>query len=371
MGVLYIASDSKPAVSIQNLVKKFGNFAAVDDITLTANGGSLLTLLGPSGCGKTTMLRCISGLEDPDEGEIIIGNKPVFSSKNRINVPTEKRRIGMVFQSYAIWPHLTVFGNIAFPLKIRGMANVVIKKKVSEALAKVRMEGFEDRPATDLSGGQQQRIALARALVHDPEVLLLDEPLSNLDANLRDIMRVELRELQRNLGTTAIYVTHDQIEALSISDVVAVMSHGKVVGLGTPREIYQSPPNKFVALFIGKTNFIKAKPKASNIDGYDAFETSIGLIFCSGSKATRNLADCLIATKAEAIHLHEEVPQQKMNVFEGRVEMATYLGGYTEYQLSINGESIRAYIPSEEVRAEKGVKVYVELPPKHCVVIQS
>src|SRR6185312_12427087 len=229
---------------------------AVDGISFTVEEGRFYTLLGPSGCGKTTTLRCIAGLEKANGGEIVVAGKKVYAAGDHTFVPAYRRPIGMVFQSYAIWPHLTVFENVAFPLRVgkQRFSSADIRKKVGSALAQVELGDYEERMATQLSGGQQQRLALARALVREPQVLLLDEPLSNLDAKLRERMRVELRELQRRLRITTVYVTHDQIEALSMSNVIAVMSGGKIVQEGSPREIYLQPKTKFVANFIGSTN---------------------------------------------------------------------------------------------------------------------
>ena len=227
-------------ITVSNLTKRYGEVVAVGDLTMDFEEGTLTTLLGPSGCGKTTTLRCIAGLEKPDDGTISIGDETVFSKDT--NIPPEKRKVGIVFQSYAIWPHMSVFDNIAFPLKIRHASKQETQEKVKKVMEMVRLTGMGDRSATQVSGGQQQRIALARALVFDPEVLLLDEPLSNLDANLRDVVRVEVREIQRSLGITTIYVTHDQVEALSISDKVVVLRTGKIMAVGTPKEIYTRPP---------------------------------------------------------------------------------------------------------------------------------
>ena len=232
-------------VRLQNIRKYFqsdwGPVAAVDDVSLDLQPGQLLTLLGPSGCGKTTTLRCIAGLEKPDEGVIQIGNETVFSSAEGIALPAYRRRIGMVFQSYAIWPHMSVFANVAFPLDGIGLGKKEVTRRVEQALDLVGLLELAQRPAPQLSGGQQQRVALARALVAEPEVLLLDEPLCNLDAKLRVSMRSEIRALQQRLGITTVYVTHDQQEALAISDQVAVMSGGRIVEMGAPGELYERP----------------------------------------------------------------------------------------------------------------------------------
>ena len=250
-------------IRIENLHMRYhsemGEVHAVRGISLTVKPGEFYTMLGPSGCGKTTTLRSVAGLETPEEGEIYIGDDLVFSSSKGISIPPYKRDIGMVFQSYAIWPHMTVFDNVAFPLQEmrRRFSKKEIHEKVLKALSLVQLNGLEDRPAPFLSGGQQQRLALARALVKEPRVLLLDEPLSNLDAKLREETRLEVRELVNRLNITTLYVTHDQLEALTMSDVVAVINQGQIAQEAPPNEIYQSPRERFVANFIGLANFLE------------------------------------------------------------------------------------------------------------------
>ncbi len=239
-----------------NLHKKFGSNVAVDDVTVTVKDGEFVTLLGPSGCGKTTTLRMIAGFAKPTSGSILIDDKVITSTEKNIFLPPDKRDMGMVFQSYAVWPHMNIFKNVAYPLKFKKMSSSQMKKRVEEVLDLVKLSGFEDRFPHQLSGGQQQRVALARALVMEPSVLLLDEPLSNLDAKLRESMRYEIVELQRRLKITVVYVTHDQIEAMSMSDRVIVMNSGVVQQIDAPRIVYQHPVNKFVANFIGMANFI-------------------------------------------------------------------------------------------------------------------
>ena len=259
-------ADGLSPLTVDGLVKTFvetagkrGLVHAVNDISFEVPSGTLLTLLGPSGCGKTTTMRCIAGLERPDAGVIRVDGRPVYSSVDNINVGPQMRDLGMVFQSYAIWPHMDVYRNAAFPLQVtrrrRGLSKSDIRDRVMNVLGRVQLENLAQRPATDLSGGQQQRLALARALVMEPSVLLLDEPLSNLDAKLREEMRLELKQLQRRLGITAIYVTHDQAEALAMSKYVAVMNEGRIEQIGRPRDIYERPATAFVASFIGTSNF--------------------------------------------------------------------------------------------------------------------
>ena len=256
-----------PSVSVRDVVKRFGPVLAVDRVSLTVPDGRLAILLGPSGCGKTTTLRMIAGLEHNDAGEIAIGDRVVSDPARGLFVAPERRDIGMVFQSYAIWPHMTVFANVAYPLEVRHRRAPEIRERVSAALRLMEMEHLADRPATALSGGQQQRVAIARALVFEPRVLLMDEPLSNLDAKLREQMRVELRALQQQLGITTVYVTHDQEEAMVLGDLVAVMHEGRLLQLAPPESIYTRPASRAVAAFFGSPNLLDAKVRERRVEG--------------------------------------------------------------------------------------------------------
>ncbi len=248
-------------IIIKNLTKKFGDVVAVNNVSLNIEPGSFLTLLGPSGCGKTTLLRCISGLEDPDDGEIFIGETLVYSRSKGISLQPGQRDLGLVFQNYALWPHMTVFKNIAFALEIQKMSKADIEQRVKESLEEMQMEGYADRYPREMSGGQQQRIALARMLAYRPKVFLMDEPLSNLDARLRMDMRTELKRLHHDSGATTVYVTHDQVEAMTMSSQIAVMKLGVIQQLDTPDHVYHFPANLFVADFIGN-------PKVNLLDGF-------------------------------------------------------------------------------------------------------
>ena len=274
------------AIRVAGLRKLFGGAPAVDDVSFEVESGSILTLLGPSGCGKTTTLRMIAGLERPDAGEVRVGDRVVTSAEQGIHLPPDKRRMGMVFQSYAIWPHMNVFENIAFPLRgqLRGkrLPEAEIRDKVMTMLQSLGLEGLHDRPAPLLSGGQQQRVALGRALIGDPDVLLLDEPFSNLDARRRDEMRFELKEVQARVGVTTIFITHDQSEAMVLSDRVVVMNAGRIVQEGTPQAIYQQPGTRFVMEFLGQVDQLGARvamapdgsPRA-RLDGADDIEVAL------------------------------------------------------------------------------------------------
>ncbi len=257
-------------IEIKNLTKKFGKVVALDCVSLVIKPGTFVTLLGPSGCGKTTLLRCVAGLEDPDGGEIYIGNKLVFSYDKGISLPSSKRDLGLVFQNYALWPHMKVDKNITFALEIQKMPKVEMDKRVKESLKEVQMEGYEDRYPREMSGGQQQRIALARMLAYRPKVFLMDEPLSNLDARLRMDMRTELKRLHHISGATTIYVTHDQVEALTMSTNIAVMREGVIQQVDTPDVVYHYPSNLFVADFIGN-------PKVNLLDGFVSGQNEVDM----------------------------------------------------------------------------------------------
>jgi iron(III) transport system ATP-binding protein len=359
---------------IAHLSKKFGKTVqAVDDVNLEINHGEILTLLGPSGCGKTTVLRCLAGLETPDAGEISVDDCVIFSSEKHINTPTEKRRMGMVFQSYAIWPHMTVFDNVAYPLKVRKIPKDQMKVRVAAALEKVRLSGFEDRYGTQLSGGQQQRVALARSLVYEPRVLLLDEPLSNLDAKLRESTRFELKRIQRDLKLTTLYVTHDQSEAFILADHVAVMSEGRIVQEGIPKEIYEKPVNKFVCDFVGKSNFLEAKVIDSPCERRPFYKANAGgeEFFCVGSdqdlgKATR----ILLSIRPQYIILHSQEPAEQVNVFKVTVVRKVFQGDFVKYEIQL-GEDLLEAIISPVYAFDVGQEIYVQVDPKNAILVSE
>jgi ABC-type sugar transport system ATPase subunit len=298
-------------ITIKNLTKRFGDVVAVNDVSLTIEPGTFLTLLGPSGCGKTTLLRCVAGLEDPDGGEIYIGDQLVFSHPKGISVPAGKRDLGLVFQNYALWPHMTVNKNMTFALEIQKIPKAEIKQRVKESLTEVQMDGYEDRYPREMSGGQQQRIALARMLAYRPKVFLMDEPLSNLDARLRMDMRAELKHLHYVAGATTIYVTHDQVEALTMSSNIAVMKEGVLQQLDTPERIYHYPVNLFVADFIGN-------PKVNLLDGVVDSNNSVDLGKFKIATPTRGVTGrVVVAIRPEDIAI-------SMQPVPGAVEFTAY-----------------------------------------------
>ncbi len=288
-------------IIISNLTKKFGSVVAVNDVSLSIEPGSFLTLLGPSGCGKTTLLRCISGLEDPDDGEIMIGDKLIYSRSKGISLPPGQRDLGLVFQNYALWPHMTVYKNITFALEIKKYPKSEMDARVKESLAEVQMEGYEDRYPREMSGGQQQRIALARMLAYRPNVFLMDEPLSNLDARLRMDMRTELKRLHHDSGATTVYVTHDQIEAMTMSSKIAVMKLGVIQQLDTPDAVYHYPANLFVADFIGnpKINLLEGYVTAQDVVDVGHFNIPVHTYQQSG--------EVVVGVRPEDISIHTEV----------------------------------------------------------------
>jgi len=364
-------------IEVKSLVKIFADgdnagVKAVNDISFTVEEGRFYTLLGPSGCGKTTTLRCIAGLEKANDGEIIVAGKKVYSARDGTFVPSYRRPIGMVFQSYAIWPHLTVFENVAFPLRVgkQRLGNEAIRKKVRGALEQVELGSYEERMATQLSGGQQQRLALARALVREPKVLLLDEPLSNLDAKLRERMRVELRELQRRLRITTLYVTHDQIEALSMSNVIAVMNAGVIVQEGAPREIYLQPKTKFVANFIGSTNQLDGQVVKVGTDGTGVVGTEAGEIACALLAGLSQGAKVVVVARPESIVLHRNKPPQNENLLEGKVGAAMFLGEYLDCTVEV-GKSVFQTHQHHTLQIRRGDPVWVELPAGECMALPA
>src|SRR6266568_307873 len=310
-------SPSKPHIEVDRLELYYGSVPAVRGVSFNVLPGEQLTLLGPSGCGKTTTLRAIAGLEQPTAGEIRIDGVTVYSAEQRINMRAEKRGLSMVFQSYAIWPHMTVFENVAYGLRVRRTGAAEIAEKVHHALDMVQMRSFASRRAAQLSGGQQQRVALARAFVFSPSVLLFDEPLSNLDAKLRADMRIELRELQHRLGITSVYVTHDLEEALAMSDRIVVMRDGLIAQVGTPGDIYNHPRNAFVADFVGSANLVRGKHSGDlDADGLTALEMASGEIVHGTAHRRPAGAELTFSIRTVHLHLSAQEPQAARNVWK-------------------------------------------------------
>jgi len=330
-------------VILEGVEKRFGSVVAVTDFSLEIRDGEFVTFLGPSGCGKTTTLRMIAGFEDPTRGKIAIGDRVVFHREEEVNIPPEERNIGMVFQNYAVWPHMTVFGNVAYPLKIRGIPKSEIRKRVEEVLSIVRLGGLEDRYPWQMSGGQQQRVAFARALVYSPEVLLLDEPLSNLDAKLREEMRFEIQEIQKKTNITVVYVTHDQSEAMVMSDRIVVMREGKIQQIGSPMEIYELPANEFVADFIGLSNFIKGEVLSSS-----GSTAKVKLLDLEGQPViTLPLKGGLEKREVIVVVRPEDILITNKDGVPGVVERAVYLGDRMDYRIRSGDVVVRIIAPKD------------------------
>jgi iron(III) transport system ATP-binding protein len=362
-------------IEVKSLIKIYADgdsagVKAVNEVSFTVEEGRFYTLLGPSGCGKTTTLRCIAGLEKANGGEIIVAGNKVYSASTGTFVPAYRRPIGMVFQSYAIWPHLTVFENVAFPLRVgkQRFSNNDIKKKVATALEQVELADYGERMATQLSGGQQQRLALARALVREPLVLLLDEPLSNLDAKLRERMRVELRELQRRLRITTLYVTHDQIEALSMSNQIAVMNAGVIVQEGAPRDIYLQPSSKFVANFIGSTNQLPGQITTVNSDGTGVVQTDVGKLSCTLLSGLAVGSKVVVVIRPENLILHQTEPSQSANILEAKIGAAMFLGEYLECTVECGSHVLQTH-QHHTLQVRRGDPVWVDLPAGECMAL--
>jgi ABC-type Fe3+/spermidine/putrescine transport system ATPase subunit len=345
-------------------VKRFGSMAAVDHVSFTVTEGEVVTLLGPSGCGKTTTLRLVAGLERADEGDIEIHGRTVFSSRRGLYVPPEKRGLGMVFQSYAIWPHKTVFENVAYPLMLRKVRGAEMKRRVDESLDLVGLTGLGERPATLLSGGQQQRVALARSLVFSPSILLLDEPLSNLDAKLRAQMRVELTRLQEKLSMTMLFVTHDQIEAMTLSTRLAVMNRGKIEQIGPLREVYERPKTPFVEDFLGRVLRFEGSV-SDRKDGHLLVQLKAApecrLRVGSEEDGPGAGDKVVVSIRPEDIRLQENGRQDQDNALKCVVEKVIYLGGECEILLSCGDSRYTLTVPRTSAPSE-GKPVYLALP---------
>ncbi len=364
-------------LKVERLEKTFetagGAFHAVKGIDFEVGTGEFYTLLGPSGCGKTTTLRCLAGLEHPDAGRISIGGLVVADPQAGVYVPAYQRDIGMVFQSYAIWPHMNVFENVAYPLRVRKPrpARAEIRERVMESLRLVGMDSMAERPATQLSGGQQQRVAFARALVRHPKLLLLDEPLSNLDAKLREQMRFELQELVERVAITTIYVTHDQAEALAMSDTVAVMSEGLIVQSGPPRDVYRRPADEFVASFLGAANIVTARV----IERSGAGHATVALDGAAG-RLRLALPDSLAADDTISLVFRPEdialLPggNAEDNLLEGELERLSFQGGLMECHVRVGKSILRSLVRAGD-ELERGAPAWVRIDTDRCLVFPA
>lgn len=359
-------------IRLENISKTFydrardGEVHAVRPLDLEIKPGKLTTLLGPSGCGKTTLLRLVAGFEEPTTGKIIIGDQ------DQTHVMANKRDIGFVFQNYALFPHMNIYDNVSYGLKLKGMSSAQIKEAVKDVLEIVGLTGMERRFPNQISGGEQQRVALARVIVTRPKVLLFDEPLSNLDAKRRIQMRVEIKELQRMLSITSLYVTHDQEEALAISDQIVVMNKGTIEQVGTPQEIYSNPRSMYVAKFVGNTNALPAKVKAINGDVIEA--ESGGRVFRvdANSMDLKTGSEAFLLIRPEAVDVRG-LGESKNGALKGKVKLVTYLGEKVEYDLDVNGQEIKAVVadPQRGAMFAAGEEVAVNLPEDRMSIVRD
>jgi iron(III) transport system ATP-binding protein len=349
------------SVELRGLTKRFGSLAVVDDVSLRIDHGQLVCLLGPSGCGKTTTLRLIAGFLEPTNGEIHVGDRMVSSSARTL--PPEQRKMSMIFQSYALWPHMTVAENIVYGLRLRKIDRATIAKKLDVILKATKLEILAQRYPGELSGGQQQRVALARALIVEPETLLLDEPLSNLDANLREEMRFEIRRLHDEYRYTTVYVTHDQSEAMTTADLIAVMNAGKIDQLGTPEDIYDRPQSEFVARFIGASNVIKGTARDDN---HIAFAGATLQVVGAKPKPGQDTA---VAIRQHDIQLSTQMPQGVQNTVKATVTRQVFLGASRDYMVeTADGTTLRV-VTSTENPVPKGTEVWLTLPADRCLAL--
>lgn len=372
-----MSNISEPILELRNVSKRFGESKAVDDISLTVNKGEVLTLLGPSGCGKTTTLRMIAGLERCSSGEIYYQGKLIDSGQGDHYVPPNKREMGMVFQSYAIWPHMNVFENVAYPLRVRKVKKQIIEQEVERVLDLVGLLHLKDRQSSQLSGGQQQRVALARSLVFNPNILLLDEPFSNLDVRLREQMRVEVRQIQKKIGITVVFVTHDQVEALSLSDRIVVMKDGRIEQIGTPEDVYDQPQTPFVRDFLGRVVNIKGEVREFTDKGSVVVSApgSINQMEVDRHflKQPEPPQDCIISIRSENItvtpldRIQNNIVAENKLILEGKITTCMFLGDQYEANIEVEGQELHFYLPRNEnwtvnqrvaLKLERGVSVW-------------
>lgn len=367
------APDQGSYIQVRGLSKGYGDVLALNDVSISAEEGEFLVLLGPSGCGKTTLMRCVAGLETPEHGQIVVGGRPYFNRAQGADVPVHRRQIGMVFQSYAIWPHKTVYGNVAFPLQMKRLPKQEIREQVDEALELVGLSGFGDRPASRLSGGQMQRVALARSLVLRPRVLLLDEPLSNLDAQLRERLRFELKQIQQDTGVTTIYVTHDQTEALAVADRITLMCGGEVAQTADPFTLYKRPMTAFAADFLGSANLYDAEVIATGAQGHELrlLEAERRLMARDVTAASRDGGvesgtcgvacirpeDVLVAAPSAGM-------DDRVTTWSATVVTASFLGTHLRYRLRLaDGPMLEAICRADSEFFPAGTAVSAGLDP--------
>jgi iron(III) transport system ATP-binding protein len=360
-----------PHIQVEDLVVRYGDVTAVGPVSFSIEPGRQLTLLGPSGCGKTTSLRAVAGLEKPSQGRITVGGRTFYDHAARINVPAEERGLSMVFQSYAIWPHMTVFENVAYGLRVRKKSAAEIKEKVREALDLVQMGAYAERQASQLSGGQQQRVALARACAFSPSVVLFDEPLSNLDAKLRGDMRIELRELQHRLGVTSLYVTHDLEEALAMSDRIVVMRSGQIEQTGTPEDIYNRPRTEFVADFVGSANLIRGRLRPELATGNTiAIETQGGHVVHGASLGRTPGENPAFAIRTVHLDLRDEGNANLINVWPVIVKRSVFLGDLNQIHVDWGGREVVLRQTTRQVWRE-GRPAHLHAAPEDCILLEA
>ena len=356
-----------PEIKVNGLTKTFGVERALDDVTFEVQDHEFLTLLGPSGCGKTTTLMSIAGFRTPDAGQISCGQDTLFDETARVNLPAQDRNLGIVFQSYAVWPHMTVAQNVGFPLKVRKMKKPALQQRVTQTLELVEMSPYAARYPHELSGGQQQRVALARALVYEPSVLLLDEPFSNLDAKLRERARAWVKHLQTSLGLTTVFVTHDQDEALSMSDRIIVMDHGVILQVGTPEEIYQQPTTRFVAEFVGQCNILTGRV-TERTDGAGSIVALASGSMLDIAQSDLRVGDSIeLALRPEAIRLAASTEGATENHFLAEVRSTSFLGDHYTYELAAEGLTLNARSPYKFTDP----RVSVTIPRDACRLLAS
>jgi iron(III) transport system ATP-binding protein len=351
------------SVELRGLTKRYGPLAVVDDISITIEHGRLVCLLGPSGCGKTTTLRLIAGFVEPSAGEIHVGSNLVSSPAR--TVPPERRNMSMIFQSYALWPHMTVAENVAYGLKLRKVDRETVARKLQSILTTTHLDKLADRYPGELSGGQQQRVALARALIVEPETLLLDEPLSNLDANLREEMRFEVRRLHDEYRYTTVYVTHDQSEAMTTADIIAVMNGGKIEQAGSPEEIYDRPRSEFVARFIGSSNVLKGE-----VLDEQHLSCAGSNLRCTGGKLVKG-GEGAISVRQHHVRLWASKPDSTDNMVAGTVVRQVFLGSSRDYMVELADSTQVRVVASAAENISQGASVWLHLPPERCRVLSG